>query len=80
MPTFSRTRGGSVTLSGLRSARGQVDIVAVKRLSGPVVGAFQAGQVRSYQLTPGLMGRIRARFGRPHRPEAAGFTAQAGQS
>jgi hypothetical protein len=27
------------------------DIVAVKRLSGPVVGAFQAGQVRSYQVT-----------------------------
>lgn len=40
------------------------DIVAVKQPGGPVAGAFQAGQVRSYQLTPGLINKIRAHFGK----------------
>ena len=31
--------------------------------SGPVVGAFQAGQVRSYEMTSGLLGKIRSKFG-----------------
>jgi hypothetical protein len=43
---------------------GPGDIVAVKRPGGPVVGAFHAGQVHSYQVTPGLMDKIRARFGK----------------
>jgi hypothetical protein len=39
------------------------DIVAVKQPGGPVVGAFQAGEVRNYRLTPGLINKIRGRFG-----------------
>lgn len=54
---FSRVRGAPYSV--LRPG----DIVAVKKPGGPVIGAFQAGQVRSYQMTPELLGKIRARFG-----------------
>jgi hypothetical protein len=40
------------------------DIVVVKQPGGRVAGAFQVGQVRSYQLTAGSMDKIRARFGK----------------
>jgi hypothetical protein len=38
------------------------DVVAVKRPGGPVTGAFQAGTVFSYQLTPGRVNELRERF------------------
>ena len=37
-------------------------VVAVKRPGGPVVGAFEAGHVRSYQLTPRKVSEIREEF------------------
>jgi hypothetical protein len=39
------------------------DVVAVKQPGGAVVGASQAGEARSYEMTPGLTGKIRARSG-----------------
>jgi hypothetical protein len=38
------------------------DVVAVKKTGGPVCGAFQAGTVRSYQLTPGRVIELRGQF------------------
>ncbi len=38
------------------------DIVAVKKAGGPVTGVFQAGQVRSYQLTPRKVTELREQF------------------
>jgi hypothetical protein len=39
------------------------DIVAVKKSGGPITGAFQAGKVRSYQLSPGQVADLRDRYG-----------------
>lgn len=41
-------------------ARG--DVVAVKKTGGPVLGAFIAGPVTSYQLTPRRLTELRERF------------------
>jgi len=38
------------------------DIVAVKKTGGPVTGAFQAGTVRSYQLTPVRITELRDQY------------------
>jgi len=38
------------------------DVIAVKKTGGAVVGAFQAGPVSSYQLTPGRVTDLRERF------------------
>jgi hypothetical protein len=38
------------------------DVIAVKKSGGPVTGAFQAGTVRSYQLTPALVADLRHRY------------------
>lgn len=38
------------------------DVIAVKKPGGPVTGAFQAGQVSSYQLTPARVAELRHRF------------------
>ncbi len=38
------------------------DIVAVKKTGGPVTGAFQAGTVRSYQLTPARITELRDQY------------------
>lgn len=38
------------------------DVIAVKQPGGPVTGAFQAGQVSSYQLTPSRVSELRERF------------------
>jgi hypothetical protein len=38
------------------------DIVVVKKTGGPVRGAFQAGTVRSYQLTPDRVTELRHRY------------------
>ena len=38
------------------------DVVVVKKTGGPVCGAFQAGTVRSYQLTPGRVIELRGQF------------------
>ena len=38
------------------------DVVAVKKTGGAVVGAFQAGQVSSWRLTPGSVTDLRERF------------------
>lgn len=38
------------------------DVIAVKKPGGPVTGAFQAGQVSSYQLTPSRVTELRDRF------------------
>lgn len=38
------------------------DVIAVKKPGGPVTGAFQAGQVSSYQLTPRRVSELRERF------------------
>jgi hypothetical protein len=38
------------------------DVIAVKRTGGPVVGAFQAGLVSSFQLTPSRVTDLRERF------------------
>jgi len=38
------------------------DVVVVKKSGGPVTGAFQAGTVRSYQLTPARVAELRKRY------------------
>jgi hypothetical protein len=38
------------------------DIVIVKKTGGPVTGAFQAGTVRSYQLTPARVAQLRDQY------------------
>jgi hypothetical protein len=38
------------------------DVVVVKKTGGLVCGAFQAGAVRSYQLTPGRVAELRGQF------------------
>jgi hypothetical protein len=38
------------------------DVIAVKKTGGPVVGAFLAGGVYSYQLTPSRLAELRAKF------------------
>lgn len=40
----------------------QGHVVVVKKPGGPVVGTFQAGRVRSYQLTPRTVSEIRVGF------------------
>jgi hypothetical protein len=37
-------------------------IVAVKKTGGPVLGAFQAGEVHGYHITPDEVGELRKRF------------------
>jgi hypothetical protein len=43
-------------------ALAQGDIVVVKKTGGPVTGAFQAGTVRSYQLTAARVAELRERY------------------
>jgi len=38
------------------------DIVVVKKTGGPVIGAFQAGTVRSYRLTPVGVAQLRDQY------------------
>lgn len=38
------------------------DIVVVKKTGGPVTGAFQAGTVRSYHLTPARFAQLRDQY------------------
>ena len=38
------------------------DIVVVKKTGGPVTGAFQAGTVRSYHLTPARVAQLRDQY------------------
>jgi hypothetical protein len=38
------------------------DVIVVKKSGGPVSGAFQASQVRSYQLTPDRIRELRGKF------------------
>jgi hypothetical protein len=38
------------------------DIVVVKKTGGPVTGAFQAGTVRSYHLTPACVAQLRDQY------------------
>ena len=38
------------------------DVIAVKKTGGAIVGAFQAGRVSSYQLTPRRVTQLREQF------------------
>jgi hypothetical protein len=38
------------------------DVIAVKRAGGAIAGAFQAGPVSSYRLTPAVLAGLRDRF------------------
>jgi hypothetical protein len=38
------------------------DVIVVKKTGGPVCGAFQAGTVRSYQLTPARVTELRGQY------------------
>jgi hypothetical protein len=70
-PFHSRLLDGTKTIesrfSRIRCAPHGVlaegDVVVVKKSGGPVTGAFQAGKVRSYRLSPGQVADLRDRYG-----------------